>query len=185
MTQVTRQRSDLLGTGIWKTSAHKEPFSESPSEVLMSDKDQHMIYPCPEEECVKAYSHFWHLWAHHDTGRHEKIIEHETLHDKTGKLYASKLSEGNARITILESVFAVASEGPLLPVGWALKTILKKKVRFTDKKKQFLTEYFNKGQGTGRESNPQQVSKARRDGLSERQGKYAGLSLMRFWVHKR
>lgn len=39
---------------------------------------------------------------------------------------------------------------------------------------------FNKGQGTGRESNPQQVSKARRDGLSERQGKYAGLSLMRF-----
>ena len=102
------------------------------------------------------------------------------MHDKAGKLYASKLSEGNARITILESNFAVASGEPLLPMGWSLKTILKKKVRFTDKQKQFLTEEFNKGQDTGRESNPQQVSKARRDGVSERQGRYAGLSLMRF-----
>ena len=48
------------------------------------------------------------------------------------------------------------------------------------KQKQSLTEDFNKGQDRGRESNPQQVSKARRDGLSERQGRYAGLSLMRF-----
>ena len=139
-----------------------------------------MIHPCPEKECLKAYSHFWHLRAHLDTGRHEKIIEHENLHYKAGKLYARKLSEGSARITILESDFAVASEGPLLPMGWALKTILKKKVRFTDKQKQSLTEDFNKGQDRGRESNPQQVSKARRDGLSERQGRYAGLSLTRF-----
>ena len=137
-----------------------------------------MIYPCPEEECVKAYSHFWHLRAHLDTGRHEKVIEHETLHDKAGKLYASKLSEGNARITNLESNFAVASGEPLLHMGWSLKTILKKKVRFTDKQKQFLTEEFNKGQDTGRESIPQQVSKARRDGVGERQGRYAGLSLI-------
>ena len=139
----------------------------------MSDKDQHMIHPCPEEECVKAYSHFWHLRAHLDTGRHEKVIEHETLHDKVGKLYASKLSEGNARVIILESDFAFASEGPLLPTGWALKTISKKKARFTDKQKQFLTEEFNKGEDTGRESNPRQISKARRDGLSERQRRYA------------
>lgn len=132
-----------------------------------------MIYPCPEEECVKAYSHFWHLRSHLDTGRHEKVIEHETLHDKAGKLYASKLCEGNARITNLESDFAVASVEPLLPMGWVLKTILKTKVRFKDKQKEFLTEEFNKGEDTGRESSPQRVSQARRDGLSERQGRYA------------
>jgi len=95
------------------------------------------------------------------------------LHDKAGKLYASKLSEGNARITNLESDFAVASVEPLLPMGWALKTILKTKVRFTDKQKRFLTEEFNKEEDTGRESNPRQVSKSRRDGLSERHGRYA------------
>ena len=40
-----------------------------------------------------------------------------------------------------------------------MKTI-KKKVRFTDKQKQFVTEEFNKGEETGRKSDPQEVSKA-------------------------
>lgn len=119
-----------------------------------------MIFPFPEEGCLKAYSHFWYLQAHLDTGRHEMVVEHETLYDKAGKLYASKLSEGNARIPILESDFAVATEEPRLPMGCALKTI-KKKVRFTDKQKQFLTEEFNNGEETGRKSDPQE------DGLSE------------------
>ena len=49
-----------------------------------------MIFRFPEEGCGKAYSHFWYLQAHLDTGRHEMVVEHETLYDKAGKLYASK-----------------------------------------------------------------------------------------------
>ena len=44
-------------------------------------------------------------------------------------------------------------------MGWTLK-IINKKVRFTDRQKQFLTEEFNKGEETGRKSDPQEVSKA-------------------------
>ena len=44
-------------------------------------------------------------------------------------------------------------------MGWTLK-IIKKKDRFTDRQKQFLTEEFNKGQETGRKSDPQEVFKA-------------------------
>ena len=44
-------------------------------------------------------------------------------------------------------------------MGWTLK-IIKMKVRFTDRQKQFLTEEFNKGEETGRNSDPQEVSKA-------------------------
>lgn len=62
-------------------------------------------------------------------------------------------------------------------MGCALKTI-KKKVRFTDKQKQFLTEEFNNGEETGRKSDPQEVSKAM---ALVKTGKVcAGLSPMRF-----
>ena len=43
-------------------------------------------------------------------------------------------------------------------MGWALKTI-KKKVRFTRKQTEFLTDQFQKGEYSGRKSDPQEVSK--------------------------
>ena len=47
---------------------------------------------------------------------------------------------------------------PPLPMGWALKTI-KKKVRFTKKQTEFLTDKFKKGEYSGRKSDLQEVSK--------------------------
>ena len=44
-------------------------------------------------------------------------------------------------------------------MGWALKTV-KKKVRFTKKQTEFLTEQFQKGEISGQKSDPQEVSKA-------------------------
>jgi len=44
-------------------------------------------------------------------------------------------------------------------MGWALKTI-KKKVRFTKKQTEFLSDQFQKGEQSGRKSDPQGVSKA-------------------------
>ena len=44
-------------------------------------------------------------------------------------------------------------------MGWALKTI-KKKARFTKKETEYLTDQFQKGEQSGRKSNPQEVMKA-------------------------
>ena len=46
-------------------------------------------------------------------------------------------------------------------MGWSLKTI-KKKVRFTKKQTEFLTEQFQKGELSGQKSDPKEVSKAMR-----------------------
>ena len=47
---------------------------------------------------------------------------------------------------------------PPLPLGWALKKI-KKKVRFTTKQTEFLTDQFQKGEYSGRKSDPQEKRK--------------------------
>jgi len=44
-------------------------------------------------------------------------------------------------------------------MGWALKTI-KKKVRFTKKQTEFFTDQFQKGEQSGRKSDPQEIFKA-------------------------
>ena len=69
------------------------------------------------------------------------------------------MTEGHERIPTLESNVETADGSAPLPKGWALKTI-KKKTRFTDKQKQFLTEQFQKGEETRCKCDPQQVSKS-------------------------
>ena len=53
-----------------------------------------------------------------------------------------------------------------LKKGWALKT--KKRARFSNKQRQYLTEQFQKGEESGRKCNPQEVSKSL--GLGRDQG---------------
>ena len=83
----------------------------------------------------------------------------ETLYDKAKREYSSKLTEGRSRIPSVQVAAQSKSDGlPPLPMGWALKTI-KKKVRFTKKQTEFLTDQFQKGEYSGRKSDPQEVSK--------------------------
>ena len=143
-----------------KTSLHSSnvPLPEGNG----NDGEEALLFPCPEEGCVKAYSHFTYLQAHLDTGRHKMALEQETLHDKATRLYAYKLTEGHERIPTLQSNVQNAQTGdgsPPLTKGWALKT-MRKKTRFTDKQTQFLTEQFHKGEETGRKCDPHDVSKS-------------------------
>ena len=69
-----------------------------------------MLFPCPEEGCVKAYSRFANLQTHPDTGKHQMILEQETLYDKAKREYSSNSSklasaEGAEGMQILESMF--------------------------------------------------------------------------------
>ena len=122
-------------------------------------KPDDMLFPCPEEGCVKAYSRFANLQTHLDTGKHQMMLEQETLYDKAKREYSSKLTEGRSRIPSVQVAAQSKRDGlPPLPMGWALKTI-KKKVRFTKKQTEFLTDQFQKGEYSGRKSDPQEVSK--------------------------
>ena len=122
-------------------------------------KPADMLFPCPEEGCVKAYSRFANLQTHLDTGKHQMMLEQETLYDKAKREYSSKLTEGRSRIPSVQVAAQSKIDGlPPLPMGWALKTI-KKKVRFTRKQTEFLTDQFQKGEYSGRKSDPQEVSK--------------------------
>ena len=122
-------------------------------------KPDDMLFSCPEEGCVKAYSRFANLQTHLDTGKHQMMLEQETLYDKAKREYSSKLTEGLSRIPSVQVAAQSKSDGLLrLPMGWALKTI-KKKVRFTKKQTEFLTDQFKKGEYSGRKSDLQEVSK--------------------------
>ena len=90
------------------------------------------------------------------------MLEQETLYDRAKRAYSSKLTEGCSRIPSVQVTVRAKNDGlPSLPMGWALKTI-KKKVRFTKKQTEFLTEQFQKGELniSGQKSDPQEVSKA-------------------------
>lgn len=146
-----------------KSSVKADFLTENENHDLGSigqNKPDDMLFPCPEEGCVKAYSRFANLQTHLDTGKHQMMLEQETLYDRAKREYSSKLTEGCSRIPSVQVTVQAKGDGlPPLPMGWALKTI-KKKVRFTKKQTEFLTDQFQKGEQSGRKSDPQEVSKA-------------------------
>ena len=124
------------------------------------DESDDMLFPCPEEGCVKAYSRFANLQTHLDIGKHKMMLEQETLYDRAKKEYAYKLTEGCSRIPSVQVTAQRKSDGlPPLPMGWALKTA-KKKACFTEKQKEFLTDQFKVGEQSGQKCDPHEVSKA-------------------------
>ena len=146
-----------------KKSSVKADFStesENQDQSCIGEyKPDDMLFSCPEEGCLKAYSHFANLQTHLDIGKHQMMLKQETLYHKARREYSSKLMEGCSRIPSVQVVAQSKSDGlPPLPMGWALKTI-KKKVRFTRKQTEFLTDQFQKGEYSGRKSDPQEVSK--------------------------
>ena len=89
-----------------KKSSVKADFStESETKieaVLGESKPDDMLFSYPEEGCVKAYSRFANLKTHLDTGKHQMMLEQETLYDKAKREYSSKLMEGRSRIPMFK-----------------------------------------------------------------------------------
>ena len=129
--------------GHVKKSSKRDP--EATNETTSQDQDDDdsendqasLLFPCPEEGCIKAYSHFTSLQAHLDTGKHKRLPEQETLYDKAKRVYSSKLMDEGSRIPIVQLQCEGQSQCLTpLPMGWALKTITKK-ARFTQKQNEF------------------------------------------------
>ncbi|XP_020613523.1 uncharacterized protein LOC110051794 isoform X2 [Orbicella faveolata] len=150
---------------IKKSSVRADFSTENENQDQSSigqNKPDDMLFPCPEDGCVKAYSRFANLQTHLDTGKHQMMLEQETLYDRAKREYSSKLTEGCSRIPSIQVTVQAKSDAlPPLPMGWALK-----------KQSEFLTDQFQKGEQSGRKSDPQEVSKAMslaRDQAGERQ----------------
>ncbi|KAK3738819.1 hypothetical protein QZH41_000398, partial [Actinostola sp. cb2023] len=50
------------------------------------DNPNYLLFPCPEEGCVKTYQRFSALQLHMDCGKHQRSLEKETLYDKARTL---------------------------------------------------------------------------------------------------
>ena len=109
-----------------KKSSKRDP--EATNETTSQDQDDDdsendqasLLFPCPEEGCINAYSHFTSLQAHLDTGKHKRLPEQETLYDKAKRVYASKLMDEGSRIPTVQLQCEEQSQCLTpLPMGWA------------------------------------------------------------------
>ena len=157
---------------VKKTSTRDlEATSETSSQDQDDDDSENgqasLLFSCPEEGCIKAYSRFTSLQAHLDTGKHKRLPEQETLYDKAKRVYASKLMDESSMMPTVQLQCEEQSQCfTPLPMGWALKTITKK-ARFTQKQNEFLKQQFEIGEQSGRKADPSEVSKLMRSARDE------------------
>ncbi len=129
-----------------------------------SDHEEQSLFFCPEEGCIKSYQRYSNFQNHIDCGRHQYVLERETLFDKAIMMYADKLEqEASCDVPqIPGDVPSVLVDGPTtLKIGWALKHTKPRK-RHSEKQKNFLLDIYQIGQQTGKKADPVDVSKAMR-----------------------
>lgn len=122
------------------------------------------LYCCPEEGCLYTSQTHESMESHINFGKHEHLLERETLFDKAKKGYATKLMEGLSRIPTIESHRSMVNSAPsktALQVGWALKTQRKAK-RFNTRQKAYLEDKFRIGEQTGKKADPSHVAQQMR-----------------------
>ena len=117
---------------IKKTSTRDlEAASETTSQDQDDDDDDDsendqasLLFSCPGEGCIKAYSRFTSLQAHLGTGKQKGLPEQETLYNKAKRVYASKLMDESSRMTTVQLHCEEQSQFLTpLPMGWTLKTV--------------------------------------------------------------
>ena len=154
-------------TGGQPLAAEAEDSSDSVDESrdTMYTANNSRLFACPEEGCVKAFMRHSSLVKHLDCGKHKRALERETLYDKAMLEYAAKLDFGASKApTVIEGSRSPSSLStkPTFPMGWALKSTQPRRVKFTDKQKQYLNAKFQIGESTAKKADPTDVSNAMR-----------------------
>ena len=111
-----------------------------PSHELSEANSTTELFFCPEEGCIKSYQRFSALQHHLDCGKHERVLEHETLFDKAVRGYAVRLEEQFESVPQVQqnTESQTTANQPCLQVGWALTASKESKTRFNEKKKNYL-----------------------------------------------
>ena len=127
-------------------------------------EESYNLFSCPEEGCIKTYQRYLALQHDLDCGKHERKLEHETLCDRAAHGYANRLQGLTSGVPEMSSAAKKALEGSTtqrLPMGWTLRSNQgRKKKRFSEKQKIFLTDRFLIGEATGRKEDAMSVAKA-------------------------
>lgn len=124
------------------------------------------LFSCLEDGCIKTFQRFSSLQRHLDFGKHQFILERETLLDKAMLSYATKLERGGDALAGApsedSSIVHTRAYVSSLPMGWALKSSGSNRKRFTIEQRTYLTNVFLLGEETGIKADPNNVSLAMR-----------------------
>lgn len=149
-----------------ETTSDDECSLDSLSSSEEPDSATCRLFFCPKEGCVKSFQRYSNLQYHLDSGKHKRVVEHETLLDRAINQYAYQLEVESVKLQEVCNPIHPGTEGncrarddsTLPPKGWALK-ITQSKKRFTANQKEYLIKKFNIGQKTGRKADPSSVSR--------------------------
>ena len=148
-TVVTQHHTSSLTEGLQDNATNKvEAKSTS-------------LFACPEEGCEKTSPRHSSLLQHLDCGKHQLVLERETLFNKAALEYQHQL-EGHGRDTLEPILSApIFSAGmQYSTMGWALKAGASRRTQFTATQRSYLTDKFRCGKETGRKADPASVARA-------------------------
>ena len=145
-----------------KSKSPTDQITDTPDETD-SDSDEQSLFFCTEEGCIKSYQRLSSLQNHLDCGKHQYVLERETLYDKAMLKYAARLEEGaSTNVPYVSDKAGNLERGePSLKMGWALKSSKHYK-RLSKKQKDYLLDIYNAGDQTGHKADPVSVSKSMR-----------------------
>ena len=175
--QLNKQKQSSIAEVSFQTAkARRKPkqkpvLEEASQNRNISDDDESCndegsdLFFCPEEGCVKSFLQYSSLEKHLDCGKHNYALEQETLYDKAMTMYVTKLERCAGVLPEIVDEGAsmlVEDGGSVLPMGWAPKWAGVQRKNLTVAQKNYLTEAFQVGEGTGQKADPTSVSKAMR-----------------------
>ena len=93
-----------------------------------------------------------------DCGKHELVLEHETIFDNAALEYAKQL-EGTTIAPVVSSS-VTQSVTQRLSMGWAFKGSGSKRKRFSATQQRYLAETFKIGEATEKKADPASVARS-------------------------
>ena len=118
------------------------------------------LFTCPEEGCTKTFLRHSSMMQHLDCGKHQRVLEQETLFDKAVLEYAEQLEGQPTLVPVVSTVSTRASHADRQVMGWALKSSESRRIRFTQNQKSYLTAKFRLGEETGNKADPAAVARS-------------------------
>jgi len=170
LTVITRNNADFAAVksrrGHSSQTVDVEQSDEEPSTSSEGDTSINALFSCPEEGCAKTFLRHCALERHLDCGKHQRVVEQETLLDKAIIGYAEKLETQFEAIPEIEATeesdqhFQSKQNVAQLPLGWALKSSLQRRTRFSEAQKNYLYKKFQLGETTGHKADSTSVARS-------------------------
>ena len=154
---VKQRRTAIIPDG----NEHQENQGDV-SEAADTINDANTIFTCPEEGCTQTFLRHSSMQRHLDCGKHQRKLERQTLLDRAALTYAEALEGQTAGIPHLDTFTRPVSShcSSVLEMGWALKSGVSRRVRFTPNQISYLTTKFRLGEQSGQKADPASVARA-------------------------